>query len=220
VKALGAQAIAIKADVADPESAPVVIKKALSSFSVTGFDILVNNTAFYDFMPFDAITPDDFIKMFNTNVLGLIALIQALLPVILKGGRIINITSRVARVAVGGMFALYGGSKVALDIRTRDLAKEVSGPKGITINNVSPGPIETGKFPSLSYVVYRCQNDAADGVADIDLAMVQAMVSLSAAAPRMGTPGEVANVVSFLSEDGSRWITRDIIHVGGGTDML
>jgi 3-oxoacyl-[acyl-carrier protein] reductase len=105
----------------------------------------VNNAAIVDFLPFDTITPDTFAKTFEANVLGPIGFIQAVLPVIRKGGRIVNVTSRAARIAMPGAFALYGGSKAALDILTKDVAMEYAGPKGITINSVMPGPINTGE---------------------------------------------------------------------------
>jgi 3-oxoacyl-[acyl-carrier protein] reductase len=124
------------------------VKETLSAFNVPGIDILVNNAAVVDFLPFETISPENFAKSFEANVLGPIGFIQAALPVIRKGGRIINLTSRAARVTMGGLFALYGASKAALDILTRNLAMEYAGSKGITFNSIMPGPISTGEIHS------------------------------------------------------------------------
>jgi 3-oxoacyl-[acyl-carrier protein] reductase len=146
IRALGSKAVAIPADVRLPESGALVVKQTLSAFNATGIDILVNNAAVVDFLPFENITPEVFARTFDGNVLGPIALIQAVLPVIRKGGRIINVTSKASRVAMGGLFALYASSKAALDILTRNMALEYAGPKSITVNNIMPGPIDTGKW--------------------------------------------------------------------------
>ena len=109
----------------------------------------VNNAAIVDYIPFTNITDDNFATMFEANVRGPIKTVQAVLPVIRKGGRIINISSRGARVPLPGMFTLYASSKAALEIITKGLATEYAAEKNITVNNVMPGPVATGTHKPL-----------------------------------------------------------------------
>lgn len=106
---------------------------------------LVNNAAIAEYIPFDAINDENFAKLFEANVRGPVKFIQAALPVIRKGGRIVNVTSRGARVPLSGMFILYASTKGALDVITKGLATEYANDKNITVNNVMPGPVATGK---------------------------------------------------------------------------
>lgn len=110
--------------------------------------ILVNNAITIEFFPFENVTPEIFQKSFNASVLSLILAVQALLPVIRKGGRIINIGSLAERKPGPLAMTLYGSSKAATQKLIKDLALEYGAKLGITINNVSPGPIVTGSLSS------------------------------------------------------------------------
>ena len=162
IEACGSKSLAVQADLRNPEFGAIVVQATLKGFETSGIDILgnlgilgrlflrlltmlpVNNAAIVDYIPFTNITDDNFATIFEANVRGPIKIVQAVLPVIRKGGRIINISSRGARVPLPGMFALYASSKAALEIITKGLATEYAADKNITINNVSPGPVLTG----------------------------------------------------------------------------
>lgn len=106
----------------------------------------MNNAALAETIPFPTVTDDDFARILEANLRGPIKAIQAVLPVINPGGRIINISSRAARAPMPGVFTLYASSKAALEIVTKGIATEYAAEKKITVNNVMPGPIETGTF--------------------------------------------------------------------------
>ncbi|KAM0451967.1 hypothetical protein ACHAPV_009783 [Trichoderma viride] len=202
IKSHGSKAIAIKADLRDPAFGESVLKAALEGLGTKHVDILVNNAAIADYIPFDAINDDNFAKLFEANVRGPVKLIQAVLPVIRKGGRIVNITSRGARVPLSGMFTLYASTKGALDVITKGLATEYANDKNITVNNVMPGPVAT---------------DALEGVPQ---PFLDHLASLAMAEKRLGRPDDVAQICAFLAEEGSRWVNGDTISASGGMDML
>ena len=107
---------------------------------------IVNNAAIVEYIPFDVVDDAAFARLFQANVRAPIKTVQAVLPVIRNGGRIINISSRSARVAMGGLFTLYAATKASLEVITKGLATEYSTDKKITVNNVMPGPVDTGTY--------------------------------------------------------------------------
>lgn len=150
IQKLGSRAVAVRADAADPTSASSTIKQTRNAFGTPSIDILVNNAADTSLYQLDAIDQDKFHATFDTNVLGPLLLIQGVMPVIRRGGRIINISSRQARTtSPGAGVYLYAASKAALEHMTRNLAAEWAEKKGITVNNVMPGPTDTGEYESL-----------------------------------------------------------------------
>ena len=104
----------------------------------------VNNAAITILRPIEAIKVEDFAEVFNTNVGGTLFLIQAALGKMRRGGRIINIGSRLSRLPAGSPFFVYAASKAALENLTRNLAFQFAAPLGITVNTVMPGPTDTG----------------------------------------------------------------------------
>ncbi|KAH8820202.1 hypothetical protein F5884DRAFT_849475 [Xylogone sp. PMI_703] len=202
IKSHGAQAVAIKADLRDPAFGENVVKGTLDGLEVKGIDILVNNAAHVDYIPFENIDDENFAKMFEINIREPIKTVQAILRVIKSGGRIINISSRGARVALPGMFTLYAASKAALECITRGLATEYAAAKKITVNNVMPGPVST------------------DALSSVPQQMLDHLASLAMAEKRLGQLDDIAQICSFLAEEGSRWINGDTISATGGMDML
>ncbi|KAK4495250.1 hypothetical protein PRZ48_013579 [Zasmidium cellare] len=203
IEATGSKAIAIQTPANfDTATAESVIQKTLQAFSVTGIDILVNNAGNMSLYPMGQLTAEVFHTMFSTNVLAPLLLTQATLPVIDPGGSIINISSRAARVAVGGQATLYAASKAALEHMTRNLATAHAAEKKITINNVMPGGIETDMISTAPQaMIDRVKNDAT-------------------AEKRLGRVDEVADVVLFVAGGGgARWINGDTISVCGGAAM-
>jgi 3-oxoacyl-[acyl-carrier protein] reductase len=193
----GGKAIAIQADVAkkkDVERLFVETKKAFGRI-----DILVNNAGVYQFTPLEEATESEFHREFNTNVLGLILATQeAVKHFGSDGGSVTNISSAVTTVAPPNS-VIYTGTKGAVDAITRVLAKEL-GPKKIRVNSVNPGGVETEGFHAAGY-----------SGSDFEKQMI-AQTPLG----RLGQPGDVAPVVSFLASADAAWITGEVIYVAGG----
>jgi NAD(P)-dependent dehydrogenase (short-subunit alcohol dehydrogenase family) len=147
-----------------------------------------------------SVTEDDFDMTFAVNVRAPFFITQEALPRLRDGGRIINISSLAATLATPGMI-VYAAGKGALDTFTLTLAKEL-GPRGITVNAVSPGTIVTDARPDLREDPQAAAHAAARN-----------------AFGRLGQPEDVADVVAFLASDDARWVTGRVIDVTGGTAL-
>ena len=149
---------------------------------------------------------DDYDNLFATNVRGPFFLVQQLLPILGEGSNIIVITSVVARTVVGkpGLenpsILAYASTKGALETLVKNWAA-ILGPRGIRVNAVAPGVIDTDMSNFVKTETGR--------------ATVMEMQSLK----RIGQPDDVASVVEFLASDASRWITGDVIAVDGGSKL-
>ena len=135
----GGKAVAVQGNVSKPADAQAIIDAAIKSFGK--LDVLVNNSGVYEFGAIDAITPEHFHKQFDTNVLGLLLVTQAAVKHLPKGGSIINIGSLVSRITPPGS-AVYTATKGAVDAITGVLSLEL-GSKGIRVNALNPGLVET-----------------------------------------------------------------------------
>lgn len=149
---LGSSALAIKVDVSDKTQSREVVEKTMEFFKTEAIDILVNNVAVMELGGIDSITSDDIWRTMTTNFAGPLFMVQAVLPSIRRGGRIINLSSRLARAPSSGGVYVYAASKAALENFTRNLATEWAAQKGITINNVMPGATDTGEYSSSSSI--------------------------------------------------------------------
>ena len=107
-------------------------------------NFVVNNAVVTEFIPFEKISAETFQRCFNATVLSLILAVQAVLPSIRRGGRIINIGTLWAHKALPAALTLYASSKAAAEKVIQDIAFEYGAKLGITINNVCPGATETG----------------------------------------------------------------------------
>jgi len=159
-------------------------------------DILVNNAGILDGTPIEQVTADTFDRSFAVNVRAPFFVLQRALPRMRDGGRIINISSATTRIA--SPFVHYAMGKGAIDVLSRTLAQQL-GPRGITVNSVSAGVIETDMGAWL------------DSAPDL-----RAQVSATVALGRIGQPGDIADVVAFLASDDGRWVTGQSIEVSGG----
>jgi NAD(P)-dependent dehydrogenase (short-subunit alcohol dehydrogenase family) len=162
-----------------------------------GLDILVNNAGILEASPIDQVTPDEFDQLFAVNVRAPFFLLQRSLPLLHDGGRIVNITSAVTRIA--SPFVHYAMGKGAIEVLGRTLAQQL-GPRQITVNNVSPGVVETD------------MGSWVDSGPDI-----RAGVTSTVALGRIGEPEDIAKVVAFLASDEGRWITGETLEASGGT---
>ncbi|NUP24763.1 MAG: SDR family oxidoreductase [Streptomyces sp.] len=163
-------------------------------------DILVNNAGTSGSGPIGEAVPEIFDRMIAVNAKAPFFLTQRALPRMRDGGRIINISSLASRRAFPESVA-YAMSKGALDTMTLCLAKEL-GHRGITVNTVGPGFIETDMNARR-----RKTPEAAAALAARSLFN------------RIGRPSDVADVVAFLASDDARWITGQYLDVSGGTDL-
>jgi 3-oxoacyl-[acyl-carrier protein] reductase len=195
IESNGGKAIAIQADATDAAAAKGAVEKAVAALG--GLDILINNAGTAIPKPFEEQTLEEIDRMFNINVRGTLAATQAALKHIKSGGRIITIGSCVGeRMMTPGLVA-YSATKGAVKMFTQGLSREVGG-RGITVNNVQPGPIDTDLNP------------AAGDWAEPQIA--------ATALKRYGTVDEVATLVSFLASPEAAYITGANLTVDGGTN--
>lgn len=170
-------------------------------FGVTSFDFLVNNAGIGMNAPIATTTEEQFDTLMNIHFKGVYFLTQKALPIINDGGRIINISSGLARFSMPG-YAAYASMKGAIEVLSRYMAKEL-GSRGIAVNVVAPGAIET---------------DFGGGHVR-DNAELNKMVANITALGRTGLPDDIGGVVAFLCTDDARWINAQRIEVSGGMNL-
>lgn len=185
-------ALAIKADLADPESHTRIIDTVMARFG--RLDLIVNNAGVIAGSPVDSFDRDALRGLLDVNLLAAHGLLSAALPHLGAGACIIGISSVNAVLPPKGA-AIYGASKAALDLWTRGMAKEL-GPRGIRVNAVAPGAVNT---PDASR----------------DAALTQAFVDMTALG-RLAEPSDIADAVCFLASERARAITGEVLTVSGG----
>jgi NAD(P)-dependent dehydrogenase (short-subunit alcohol dehydrogenase family) len=174
------------------------VRKTLQAWGRDRFDYLVNNAGNSQHINIDKVTEADFDAVVNVHFKGVFFLTQKLLPLINDGGRIVNISSALARVSAPGS-SVYGAAKGAVEVLTRYLAKEL-GPRGITANVVAPGAIQT---------------DFSGGMVR-DNPEVNKMVASMTALGRAGVPDDIGPMIAALLSDENRWVNGQRIEVSGG----
>jgi 3-oxoacyl-[acyl-carrier protein] reductase len=192
----GGQAFAVGGDVSKAAEAQGIIDAVIKNYG--RLDILVNNSGVYEFSPIETITEEQFHKIFNINVLGLILTTQAAVKHLGEGASIINIGSGASRITPANS-VVYTGTKGAVDAITGVLAREL-GPRKIRVNSINPGPVRT-------------EGTDAAGFTDSDFEK-----SLVAQTPlgRVGQVGDIAPIAVFLASDESAWLTGEVILATGG----
>ena len=189
----GGKAVAIQADAADVEAVNGAVEKTVATFGQ--LDVLVNNAGTAIPKTFEETTREEMDRMIDINVRGTLAATQAALRHMKSGGRIISIGSAVGeRVQTPGLVA-YSATKGAVKMFTQGLSREV-GSRGITVNNVQPGPIDTDLNPAAG-----------------DWAVPQ---KAATALDRYGSVDEVAALVAFVAGPESSYITGANLTVDGG----
>jgi 3-oxoacyl-[acyl-carrier protein] reductase len=191
----GGKAIAIQANAADAKAVTAAVEQTVSTFG--SLDVLVNNAGTAIPKPFEETTLEEMDRVIDINLRGVFIATQAALRHLKDGGRIITIGSCVGeRMGTPGLVA-YAATKGAVKMFTQGLAREV-GPRGITVNNVQPGPIDTDLNP------------AAGDWAEPQLA--------NTALKRYGHVDDIAAMVAFVAGPEASYITGTSLTVDGGTN--
>jgi 3-oxoacyl-[acyl-carrier protein] reductase len=197
IAAAGGRAIAVQADVANAADMKRLFSATKEAFGA--IDILVNNAGIYTFGPIDQVSEQDFHRQFDTNVLGIVlATREALGQFNGKGGSVINVSSVVSEKGMAGT-SVYSATKGAVDALTRALAQEL-GPRGIRVNSIAPGPVET----EGTHAAGMMGSDFLNGIIG------------STPLGRIGQPEDVAKVAVFLASDESAWLTGERLSASGG----
>ncbi len=202
IEALGRRAVALQLDVGDSRQFPAFAQRVATALGATWqrerFDVLVNNAGVGAHASIAETTEAQFDLLSNIHLKGAFFLTQKLLPLLNDGGRIVNVSSGLARFTFPG-YAAYAAMKGGMEVLTRYMAKEL-GPRGITVNTLAPGAIETD----------------FGGGAVRDNAELNAQIAGVTALGRVGLPDDIGGAVAALVSDGNRWMTGQRIEVSGG----
>jgi NAD(P)-dependent dehydrogenase (short-subunit alcohol dehydrogenase family) len=202
IQQLGRRAACLQLDVSDSRSFPPfaeeITKLLASKWQRSDFDFLVNNAGIGIHASFKETTEDQFDQLMRIHLKAPFFLSQTLLPLMKDGGRIVNVSSGLARFSLPG-YAAYGAMKGGVEVLTRYMAKEL-GSRGITVNTIAPGAIETD----------------FSGGAVRDNQELNKFVASQIALGRAGLPDDIGGAVASLLSDESRWINGQRIEVSGG----
>ena len=204
IEAMGRRAAGFRLDTGEIRSFDgfvAEVRKTLQGWGDERFNYLVNNAGNSLHKPFEQTTEAEFDGIINVHFKGVYFLTQKLLPLLNDGGRIINISSGLARFTFPGASA-YGAAKGAVEVLTRYLAKEL-GSRRITVNVVAPGAIET---------------DFSDGRVR-DNPEYNKRVAEMTALGRAGVPDDIGPMIAALLSDENRWVNGQRIEVSGGMSL-
>ena len=205
IEARGGRAVALQLDTAEIAGFAAFAERLAGELErVWGrrtFDYLVNNAGIGIHKSFEATTEEDFDVLMGVHVKGVFFLTQRLLPMIEDGGRILNVSSGLARFTLPG-YAAYGSMKGAIEVLTRYLAKEL-GPRGIAVNVIAPGAVETD----------------FSGGAVRDNPELNRIIASTTAMGRVGLPDDIGAAVAGILASESQWMTAQRIEVSGGQNI-
>jgi NAD(P)-dependent dehydrogenase (short-subunit alcohol dehydrogenase family) len=205
IELIGVKAITLQLDTANIKSFNGFVEEVKRSlqenWQIEHFDFLVNNSGGGVYASFSDMTEDDFDRLMNVHFKGVFFLTQKLLPLIEDGGRIVNISSGLARFTYPG-YAAYASMKGAIEVLTRYMAKEL-GSRQIAVNVVAPGAIET---------------DFSGGTVRDNLDL-NSFIASQTALGRVGLPDDIGGAIAALLSEESRWINGQRIEVSGGQSL-
>ncbi|MER8410429.1 SDR family oxidoreductase [Mesorhizobium sp. M1342] len=194
IEAGGGKAIAVQADIADPNGIPALFDAGEKAFG--GIDILVNNAGVMKTSPMAQTDDASFDTQIAINLGGVFRGMREGARRLRDGGRIVNFSSSVVGLYQPG-YGVYAATKAGVEAMTHILAKEL-GARRVTVNAVAPGPIETALF--------------TDGKSEAQIEAIGKMIPLG----RLGQPDDIAGLVSFLAGPDSFWVNGQIIRANGG----
>ena len=205
IEAIGQKAEILQLDtgrVSDfPDFAARVCQRLQDVWKRSRLDFLVNNAGQGVYQRFEQTSEAEFDSLVDVHLKGVFFLTQALLPLIIDGGRIVNVSSGLTRITLPG-FAAYATMKGAVEVLTRYLALEL-GERGITVNVLAPAAIET---------------DFGGGMVR-DNAEMNAQIAAVTALGRVGQPDDIGGALSSLLMGDTRWMTAQRIEVSGGQGL-
>jgi NAD(P)-dependent dehydrogenase (short-subunit alcohol dehydrogenase family) len=194
IESAGGQASLVQADLTDVKEVERLFAVAIETYG--GVDILVNNAGDVVKKPIADVTEDEYDHLFAVNTKAPFFAMRAAARSLRDGGRVINLGTTLL-AATTGLYGAYAGSKAPLEDFTRALAKEI-GRRGITVNTVAPGPIDTGFFHGA---------ETPESVA---------YLSQGSVSGELGTINQITPIVRFLASAEAQWITAQTIFVNGG----
>jgi NAD(P)-dependent dehydrogenase (short-subunit alcohol dehydrogenase family) len=201
IERLGRRAVALPLDVEISSTFvdfAARVREALQAWQKDRFDFLINNAGIGIHASFAETTEAQFDQLVNIHLKGTFFLTQKLLPLIADGGRIVNLSSGLARFSFPG-YSAYAAMKGGIEVLSRYMAKEL-GPRKIAVNVVAPGAIETD----------------FGGGAVRDNKQLNAMIASQTALGRVGVPDDIGGVIASLLSDENSWINAQRIEVSGG----
>ena len=204
VEASGRRAVALQLDVGDSgrfDAFAGQVRGVLGDWGTDRFQFLVNNAGIGVYASIADTTEAQFDQLMDIHVKGPFFLTQKLLPLMADGGRIVNVSTGLARFAMPG-YAAYASAKGAVEVMTRYLAAEL-GPRGISANTIAPGAIET---------------DFSGGVVR-DNPDMNEMVASHTALGRVGLPEDIGGVVASLLSPEMGWVNAQRIEASGGQNL-
>jgi NAD(P)-dependent dehydrogenase (short-subunit alcohol dehydrogenase family) len=205
IESLGAKAVALQLDSSNTktfDSFVAQVKRSLQAkWQTENFDFLVNNAGTGVYASFAETTEEEFDHLMNIHLKGVFFLTQKLLPLINDGGRIVNLSSGLARFAIPG-YGAYASMKGAIEVLTRYLAKEL-GSRQIAVNTVAPGAIETD----------------FGGGAVRDNPEANKFIASQTALGRVGLPDDIGGAIASLLSEDNQWVNAQRIEVSGGQSI-
>jgi NAD(P)-dependent dehydrogenase (short-subunit alcohol dehydrogenase family) len=204
IEALGQRAKALQLDTGSIMAFPAfteAVRTTLQGWGTDRFDFLINNAGYQLRGDFGTVTEADFDSLVNVHFKGVLFLSQALVPLMRDGGRIINISSGLARFTSPGSI-VYGSLKAGVEQMTRYMAQEL-GPRGIAVNVVAPGAIET---------------DFGGGLVRSNPEIKKHIAGITALG-RTGVADDIGPMIASLLSDANRWVTGQRIEASGGMHL-
>lgn len=205
IEEMGGKAVALQLDTSNTKTFDDFVERFKQSlqdkWQTEHFDFLVNNAGIGIHAPFAETTEEDFDRLMNIHVKGVFFLTQKLLPLIKDGGRIVNISSGLARFATPG-YSAYASMKGAIEVLSRYMAKEL-GSRQIAVNVIAPGAIET---------------DFGDGLVR-DNPEINSFLASQTALGRVGVPDDIGGAIASLLSEENRWVNAQRIEVSGGMNI-
>ncbi|MQA35101.1 SDR family NAD(P)-dependent oxidoreductase [Modestobacter roseus] len=202
VRVIGPEVTAVPGDITDPADLDRLFEAVAARGR--GLDVLFANAATASFATIETITAQDLDQVFRVNVVGTVLTVQKALPVLNEGASVIvNASTAADHGAVG--FGAYAASKAALRALTRTWANELKG-RGIRVNAISPGPIDTSGITELVGEANAAAHKASEG----------ARIAIG----RIGRPEEVAAAVAFLASADSSFMLGANLYVDGGENQI